>query len=913
MDRGLGSIGRLAALSCALLMALRVAFAAPGVPEVRTLANGLELVILEDHAVPLVAASLWVHAGSKREIETSAGYAHFLEHLIQRGTDSVAPFEYQRLAQRWGGSLIVRSNYDRLQVTASGVPAALPDLIDALAGMAFHAALKDSEIDQELGTLNQEIRNYYDEPVSVAFLESMRATFAGHPYHVPMLGNFRTLGTLKHDPLVSFYRNLYVPNNMVLAVAGDFDPKRVAAQVEAAFGKESRSLTLAPQPGSPTAFTGHADVEKRLNLKEPWVNLSFAGPAYKSQDRPAFEIIARALGDANGAPVVAALLRAKAGSAAQVSAYGLEDASMLYLALQPSTPQLSYQAAGAALEEIVGFKTRGLKEAELRALVDRVLLEERLQAQDLAQKAGRLGEAALFGGIRYYWDIPDVYRRLTPAEVARVAAKYLVSDNLKLVLILPKETPPLSDQAKEEFHTVLDRLGASPQGADHDLARIRYAPSDADAAAPAAWGNPRDAAGLKPPEKTVLGNGLTVVIQEDHREPLAAVALALPAGSGDDPPGKEGLASLAGRLIASAASVSVRSASAGQGGRRPLVPPEIQVSRDLIEVRVLTPPEGLRAALTFLADAIRRPSLDDAGIAAARRSNLEALDRSAQDPGYVALELFHEKVYADHAYAHPAPGTAAGLGSLTRDDLAAFFSRNIRPSKTVVAVAGDASPSEAVKTIRELLGDWKEAGGGEAPAVVDASATKGGASAHARAGEFTRSLQAAQSRVIVGVPGAPIGSPDFEGLRMIGTALTLRAFEDVVFTRRAAFSATTMPEGLRSGGALALELVVPPPKREEAIFDLSRLIRQIALEGLKPDEVAILGRVQAGREAASIQSVQSLASTLAYREVAGLGALSYRSAFSDAAPAEPERLKELASRYLRPEAWIVVAVGPPSR
>ncbi|HKN48136.1 MAG TPA: insulinase family protein, partial [Candidatus Polarisedimenticolia bacterium] len=898
-DRSIGSMGRMAALPFALLMALRAAFAAPGVPEVRTLANGIELVILEDHAVPLVAASLWVHAGSKQEIETSAGYAHFLEHLIQRGTDTVGAFEYQRLAQRWGGSMIVRSNYDRMQVTASGVPAALPDLIDALAGMAFHAALKDSEIDQELGTLNQEIRNYYDEPVSVAFLETMRATFAGHSYHVPMLGNFRTLGTLKHDPLASFYRNLYVPNNMVLVVAGDLDPKRAASQVEAAFGKESRSPTLAPQPGSPTAFTGHADIEKRLNLKETWVNLSFAGPAYRSQDRPAFEIIARALGEASGAPVQAALLRAKAGSAVQVSAYGLEDACMLYVALQPSTPQLSYQAAGAALEAIVGFKARGLKEADLRGLVDRVLLEERLQAQDLAQRAGRLGEAGLFGGIRYYWDLPDVYRRLTPAEVARVAAKYLVSDNLKLVLILPKETPPLSDQSKEEFHKVLDRLGASPEGADHDLGRIRYPPSDASMAAPAAWGNPRDASGLRPPERTVLGNGLTVVVQDDHREPLAAVALALPAGSGDDPPGKEGLASLAGRLIASAASASVRSASAGPGGRGPLVPPEIQVSRDLIEIRVLTPPEGLRTALTFLADAIRRPAIDDAGIAAARRSNLDALDRSAEDPGYVALELFHEKVYADHPYGHPAPGTAAGLGSLTREDLAAFFSRNIRPSKTVVAVAGDVGSSEAVRIIKDLLGDWKEAASGGPPAVAETSASKAGATAHARAGEFTRSLRVAQSRVIIGVPGVPIGSPDFERLRMIGTALTLRAFEELVFARRAAFSATTIPEGLRSGGSLALELVVPPQKRQEAIFDLNHLIRQIALEGLKADEIAVLGRVQAGREAASIQSVQSLASTLAYREVSGLGALSYRDALSDPTPADPERLRELASRYLR--------------
>src|SRR5215470_12005567 len=93
------------------------AAAAPGVPEVRTLANGLTVVVLEDHALPLVAVSLWVHAGSKDETETSSGYAHYLEHMVQRGTDTTGPFEYQRLAERWGGSFSVRSNYDRTSVT----------------------------------------------------------------------------------------------------------------------------------------------------------------------------------------------------------------------------------------------------------------------------------------------------------------------------------------------------------------------------------------------------------------------------------------------------------------------------------------------------------------------------------------------------------------------------------------------------------------------------------------------------------------------------------------------------------------------------------------------------------------------------------------------------------------------------
>ena len=76
----------------ASLVSAGYALAVPGVPETKTLANGLPVVVLEDHTLPLVAVSLWVHAGSKDEIDTSAGYAHFLEHMIQHGTDTSGPF-----------------------------------------------------------------------------------------------------------------------------------------------------------------------------------------------------------------------------------------------------------------------------------------------------------------------------------------------------------------------------------------------------------------------------------------------------------------------------------------------------------------------------------------------------------------------------------------------------------------------------------------------------------------------------------------------------------------------------------------------------------------------------------------------------------------------------------------------------
>ncbi len=882
--------------------------AAPGVPEVRSLANGLQVVFLEDHTLPLLASSLWVHAGSKHEIESSAGYAHFLEHLVQRGTKTVGPFEFQRLATRRGGTLSVRSNYDRTSITLTGVPSALDDLLGALSAMAFQSALDEKQIDLELGTLSQEIRNYYNLPSSVAFLETMRHTFPEHPYRFPMLGNYKTVGTLKSEPLTAFYRNLYVPNNMTLAIAGDVDPKRAWPLVEAAFGKAKPSATLPPAPPLPTRFAGHTDVEKRLEIREAWVNLSFAGPGYRHPDRAAFEVIARALADANGSPLHTAMAHGRTGIASYVSYYGLEDGGMLYLGLQPASPEQSYDAARSALEGLVTFKSEGLKESGLRSVVEGILQEDRVRAEQLQERAERLGEAALLGGVRYYWDLPGVYAALTPESIARVAAKYLVAENMRLVIILPKDAPKFADATKDKVHEVLERLGRAAEGSTPDYSAVRYPPSEAARVSPAAWGDPRGAARFKAPEKTVLDNGLTLIVQEDHRHGMAAASVQVRAGSGDDPPGKEGLANLTLRLLARDAVAHARRSGAKGDASLPAAP-SIQLTRDLTEIRFQALPRALGPGLATIAAALRQEAPAAEVLDEVRKSALDTLERGDPGASSVALELFREQVYSGHPYAGPLTGTPSGIKAITRDDMAKFRGRHLRPSRTVVAVAGDVEPSDIVRQVKALLGDWKDGAESEDPSEEPRGKP---ATAGARAGDFTRMAPSPQGEVLVGVPGVAVRDADFGDIRLLGTALTLEAFDDLVFTRRAAFSAVAVPEGLRAGGFLAIEVVTPPHRLDDAVFELQRLMRVRSLEPLGAKELTDVGRVQAGRDAAGLQGVLALAGVLSYREASGLGALTYRKDIDEPPKPVAARIKDLAARLLKPEAWIVIKVGPGS-
>src|SRR4029077_10415078 len=163
------------------------------------------------------------------------------------------------------------------------------------------------------------------------------------------------------------------------------------------------------------------------------------------------------------------------------------------------------------------------------------------------------------------------------------------------------------------------------------------------------------------------------------------------------------------------------------------------------------------------------------------------------------------------------------------------------PAPAPAAAQGDAATSPA----------------SEAPPAGDA---KHAGSIRSAAGEFTRLLSSSQSSVLIGVPGVAISDPDFDDLRILGAGLTILAFEDIVFKRRAAFSATAIPEALRQGGSFALAVVAPTSRRDEAMFDLQRLMRSLAVGALEQKDVDDFARVEAGREATGLQGVLALAS-----------------------------------------------------
>jgi len=204
------------------------------------LPNGLLVILLEDHRLPLVAVNLWYQVGSKDEPAGRSGFAHLFEHLMFMGTDGVPYPQFDAMMERAGGWNNATTSEDRTNYFESGAKNLLPTFLYLEADRM--ATLGVSMTGEKLGAQRDVVRNerrqsYENRPYGKAFLELPRLLYPeGHPYREPVIGSHEDLERATVDDVKDFFGKFYFPGNASLVIAGDFDPEAARLGVEKCFG-----------------------------------------------------------------------------------------------------------------------------------------------------------------------------------------------------------------------------------------------------------------------------------------------------------------------------------------------------------------------------------------------------------------------------------------------------------------------------------------------------------------------------------------------------------------------------------------------------------------------------------------------------------------------------------------------------
>lgn len=418
------------------------------------LPNGLRVIVHEDRSTPIAAVNVWYHVGSGYEEPGRTGFAHLFEHIMFEGSANVPRGEFDRLLEAAGGSNNGSTNPDRTNyfetVPSNALELALWLEADRM-GLLLET-MDQRKLDIQRDVVKNERRQSYENRPYGMFWETAAALYPErHPYSWSTIGSMEDLSAASLDDVEDFFRRYYVPNNAVLAVAGDVDAAEVRRLVERFFGWIPRGepvhkpeLEVPPIPA-----TRYITLEDRVTL--PQVNLMWRTvPAYTPDDA-ALDALAEILAGGKNSRLFKRLVYDEQ-VAQDVSAFHYSQllSGDFYLRLTARENIALERIERAALEEIERLAQTPPTAAELQRVVNGIETRFVRSLERVAGKADQLNHYLYYTGDPGYAQRDlERYRSLTPADVQRVAREYLHDRNRVVISIVPQGRTELAAEGKE--------------------------------------------------------------------------------------------------------------------------------------------------------------------------------------------------------------------------------------------------------------------------------------------------------------------------------------------------------------------------------------------------------------------------------------------------------------------------------
>jgi zinc protease len=400
-----------------------------------TLPNGLQVVVIEDHRAPVVVHMVWYRVGAADEPPGHSGIAHFLEHLMFKGTDEVPSGKFSEIVQAQGGSDNAFTSWD-YTAYFQRVAADRLDLVMKLeADRMRDLRLTQEDVATERAVILEERTTRTDSDPGALFGEQAQAAqYLNHPYGIPIIGWRHEIEQLDRDDALAFYRRFYAPNNAVLVVAGDVTPDEVKRLAEQHYGPLAPTEGLPPRlrPSEPPQLA-----ERRLSMADPRVAQPYVARSYLAPERnsgaqdkaAALTILAYLLGGSGTTSVLARKLTFDTQTAVYASAFysgDTLDVGTFGLIVAPA-PGVSLPQAEAAMDEAIAqFLKDGVDPAALDRIKTQIRAEQIYADDNTSALANLYGEALAIGlTVADVQAWPDVLQAITAEDVMAAAQEVL--------------------------------------------------------------------------------------------------------------------------------------------------------------------------------------------------------------------------------------------------------------------------------------------------------------------------------------------------------------------------------------------------------------------------------------------------------------------------------------------------------
>lgn len=823
--------------------------------------NGLICLVKEDRSAPVAAVQIWIGTGAMDEgMYLGAGLSHFVEHMAFKGTTNRNVGDITREINDVGGTINAYTAQDRT-VYHTTLPARHWRVgLDVLADAVMNSTFPEDEWEREREVILREMAMGRDDPGREAGKLLWESAYRVHPFRVPVIGYEDVFRTMKRDDLVAFFRLNYVPDNMIVVVAGDVDADEVERGIREILGGFPRRARPPPdRPPEPPQLAPRF-ARKTGNYNVSRLHIAYHTVSLDHPDAPALDVLASIVGAGRSSRLVKEI-KEKQQLVHSISAWSATPKDPGLFGISAVFDPAHEKAALEAIEAEVArwtdtpFPDEELAKARRMVLVGELGSLQTMDGQAYSHASGEFYAADARFSERYLQQVS----RVTAEDLRAVAAKYFRAENRTLVILSPEA----------------DAADAAPEAAVSSTALAR----------------------------STLPNGIPLIVREDPRLPFVYVCVALRGGLLAETGSDNGVTQLMSDLLTrgTAARTAEEIAATVEQLGASLSP---FAGRNSFGLQAQCLAEDAETILGLLAECVLQPSFPNDELEKQRTVQIAGIRQQFERPFFVAEQALRELIFPGHPYRWTPLGSEEAVRGLTRDALVAQHRRLVKTGNLAISIFGDITRARAEALAGRTFSGAPE---GNAP---DLAAPEPERALPARS---KKREPREQTIVLVGYPGVRIGDPRADALSIVDSALSglssdlgteIREKRGLVY-----FVGSFVMPGLEPG-LFALYAGTREDAADEVLELMDAETRRIAESGLREDEIRRAQEQLIADHQMNLQNNAALAQTCALNELYGLGYDYEFSTEERLRAVTPERIREAAADVFQQKRRAVSLVLP---
>ncbi len=883
--------------------------------ETFTLENGLKVIFHIDRSDPVVAVALTSHVGSARETEGRTGFAHLFEHLLFLESENLGPGGLDKLSARIGGSGANGStSRDRTNYFQTVPNDALEKMIWAEADKLgyFINTVTDPVLAKEKQVVKNEKRQSVDNrPYGHTQYVIDKALYSqGHPYSWQVIGSLEDLQNATLQDVKDFFNRWYVPNNVVLTIAGDFDKEQAKDWVHKYFDEIKPGQTIDVREKQPAKLSVVKNLYYEDNFaKLPELTITWPSVYSYHEDSYALEILTKYLADGKNAPLYKNLVAEKElTDNVRMYNYTSELAGQVMLQVR-AYDQKDLDEVKAAIDETLSkFEKDGIPEKDLRRIKAGQETDFYNSISSVLGKGFQLAQYQIFAG-----DPNEINKNVdkimavTRADVKRVFEKYIKGKPYIATSFVPKGQKELALNNAVLAEVVEEKIveGAEDEIVLEGSVTYEKTPSSFNRdVEPPYWGTPE----VKIPGiwTTALPSGLQVYGITENEVPLVRFALEIDGGLLLEDRGKIGVSNLLANLMTK--------------GTKKRTPQELEEAIELLgssisvnagDEQIILSGNSLARnfgkTMELVKEILLEPRWDEEEFKLVKQQALSRIQQQKANPNSIADDEFRKLVYGpNHILSNNNLGTRESVEKISLGDLKAYYKNNLSPQNARFLAVGDLNQEIAVKSLKAISANW-------APKTVKIPQFPEPKAPETSQVYFYDVPGAKQSVIKIGAPALAATDADFYSAEVMNYRLGGGGFASQLTQELREGKGYTY--GIRSnfsGSKLVGPFSVNSGVRSNITFEAVELIKQIMgnyAQSLEPNDLEVTQGFMIKSNARKFETLNAKLGMLSEISNYGLEPDYIKQREQTVNKMTLEGLQELAGKYIDPNKMIYLIVG----